>query len=113
MRRGWGGKHADEERRCWGRRRQNGGDGTAERSLTSVLRGELAHGRGQALVELVLAGDEGLADGLLPEAQHARMAPHLVHEGLKENPFAQKKLLLLCLLHRLYRRTHPLRALDS
>ena len=42
----------------------------------------------KALVELVLAGDEGLADGLLPETQHTRVAPNLVNEGLKHHPFS-------------------------
>lgn len=42
-----------------------------ESSLTSILRGELPHGCGKALVKLVLAGDEGLADGLLPKTEHA------------------------------------------
>lgn len=55
--------------------------------LTFVQRGELPHLRGQALVELVLPGYEGLADGLLPESQHAGVASHLVHEGLKHDPF--------------------------
>ena len=91
---------------------------TAELSLTSVLRGERFHGRRETLVELVLAGDEGLADGLLPEAQHTRVAPHLVNEGLKHHPpFLQVALLLLC-LHGLpglspYSRTHPPLALTS
>ena len=91
---------------------------TAELSLTSVLRGECFHGRRETLVELVLAGDEGLADGLLPEAQHTRVAPHLVNEGLKHHPpFLQVALLLLC-LHGLlglspYSRTHPPLALTS
>lgn len=104
VRRRKGGTCRGEERRGAG-----GGGGGA---LTSVLRGELPHGCGKASVELVLAGDEGLADGLLPEAEHTGVAPHLVHEGLKQDPFAQI-VLLLCLLHRLYRWTHPQRALDS
>lgn len=85
--------------------------------ITSVLRGELPHHRGQALVELVLAGDEGLADGLLAEAKHAAVAAHLVHEGLKHHPFLREALLLvlgllLLRVHGLLRlslhsRTHP------
>lgn len=98
----------------WGRvdKGSRGGDGRRG-SLTSVLWGELPHGCGKALVELVLAGDEGLADGLLPKTKHAWVSPHLVHKGFKQNPFAQIILLLLCLLHRLDRWTHPPRALDS
>lgn len=55
--------------------------------LTFVQGGELPHLRRKALVELVLPGNEGLADCLLPESQHAGVASHLVHEGLKHYPF--------------------------
>lgn len=56
--------------------------------LTSVLRGELPHLWREALVELVLPGNEGLAESLFPESQHTRVASHLVHEGLKHDPFS-------------------------
>lgn len=88
--------------------------------ITSILWGELPHSRRQGLVELMLAGDEGLADGLLPEAKHAAVAPHLVHEGLKHHPFLCEALLLVLLLllciHgllRLHSRTHPPLALTT
>lgn len=66
----------------------------------------------------MLAGDHGLAYGLLPEAQHAAVSPHLVDKGLKHHPFLHVALLLLLLLRRLLRihgllclslhsRTHP------
>lgn len=87
--------------------------------ITSVLRGKLPHCSRQTLVELVFAGNEGLADGLLPESQHATMPPHLVYEGLKHHPLLHVALLVLQLmfLHllcirgllclSLYSRTHP------
>lgn len=95
--------------------RPGGGAGGGARrpvtDLTSVLRCELPHLGRKALVELVLAGDEGLADGALPKAQHARVPPHLVHKGFKQDPLAGI-VLLLC-LHALDRGTHPPPALDS
>ncbi len=36
--------------------------------LTFIQRGELPHLRRETLVELMLPGDEGLADGLLPKS---------------------------------------------
>lgn len=75
--------------------------------LTFVLRRELPHLRRQALVELVLAGDERLADGLLAEAQHARVAAHLVHEGLKHDPFAAGVRSPVRLHEGFQRGTHP------
>lgn len=78
--------------------------------LTSVLGGEFAHGGWQALVELVLPRDKRLADGLLPEAKHTGMAAHLVHEGLKENPFFFPQSHRLLWLHPFDGWTHPPRA---
>lgn len=43
----------------------------------------------------MFSGYEGLADGLLPEAQDAAMSPHLVYEGLKHHPFLHVALLVL------------------
>lgn len=56
--------------------------------LTFILWGELPHLWRKALVELVLPGDEGLADCLFPKSQHTGVASHLVHEGLKHHPFS-------------------------
>ena len=56
--------------------------------LTFVLGGKLPDLWWKALVELVFAGDEGLADGLLPETKHTRVASNLVNEGLKHHPFS-------------------------
>lgn len=53
--------------------------------LTFVLRRELSHGQGQGLVEAQLLRHQGLADGVLVVGQHARVAAHLVHEGLQEH----------------------------
>lgn len=69
----------------------------------------------------MFTGDEGLADGLLPEAQHAAMSPHLVYEGLKHHPFLHVALLVLLLLLcirgllclSLHSRTHPPLALTT
>lgn len=69
----------------------------------------------------MFTGDEGLADGLLPEAQHAAMSPHLVYEGLKHHPFLHVALLVLLLLIcirgllclSLHSRTHPPLALTT
>lgn len=66
--------------------------------LTSVLWRELPHGGGQTFVELMLTGDQRLADGLVPEAQHAGVTPHLVHEGLKHHPSLRVALRLNLLL---------------
>lgn len=63
--------------------------------ITSVLGGELPHCSRKTLVELMFSGYEGLADGLLPEAQDAAMSPHLVYEGLKHHPFLHVALLVL------------------
>lgn len=81
--------------------------------LTFVLRGELPHLRREALVELVLPGNERLADGLLPEAQHTRVAPHLVHEGLKHDPFAAGVRSPVRLHEGFQSGTHPHSASDS
>lgn len=54
---------------------------------TFILRGEFPHIWRQVLVELVLSWDEGFAYSLFSESQHAGVAPHLVHEGLKHHPF--------------------------
>lgn len=84
---------------------------------TFVLGGELPHRGRQALVELMLAGNEGLTDGLLPEAQDAGMAPHLVHKGLEHHPFLHVALMLLLQLLLppvcLHGRTHPPLALAT
>lgn len=73
----------------------------------------------------MFTGNEGLADGLLPESQHATMSPHLVYEGLKHHPLLHVALLVLQLvfLHllcirglrclSLYSRTHPPLALTT
>lgn len=80
--------------------------------LTFVQRGELPHLRRQALVELVLPRNEGLADGLLPEPQHTRVASHLVHEGLKHDPFPGVRSPVR--LHEGFQSgTHPHSASDS
>lgn len=80
--------------------------------LTFVQRGELPHLRRQALVELVLPRNEGLADGLLPEPQHTRVASHLVHEGLKHDPFPGVRSPIR--LHEGFQSgTHPHSASDS
>lgn len=69
----------------------------------------------------MFTGDEGLADGLLPEAQYAAVSPHLVYKGLKHHPFLHVallvlqlvlQLLLLLCIHgllglSLHSRTHP------
>lgn len=55
--------------------------------LTFILRGEFPHLWREALVELVLPGDEGLAYSLFPKSQHTGVASYLVHEGLKHYPF--------------------------
>lgn len=55
--------------------------------LTFILRGELPHLWGEALVKLVLPGDERLAYCLFPKPQHAGVSSHLVHEGFKHHPF--------------------------
>lgn len=66
--------------------------------ITSILRSKLPHCSRQTLVELMLAGDEGLADSLFSKAQDARMSPHLVHKGLKHHPFIHVALFLLQLI---------------
>lgn len=66
--------------------------------ITSILRSKLSHCGRQTLVELMLAGDEGLADGLLSKAQDTGMSPNLVHKGLKHHPFIHVALLLLQLI---------------
>lgn len=95
--------------------------------ITSILGGKLPHCSRQALVELMFAWDEGLADGLFPEAQDAAMSPHLVYEGLKHHPFLHVallvlqlvlQLLLLLCIHgllglSLHSRTHPPLALTT
>lgn len=111
---------AKQRKQRYARQWEGGKEGRKEgRTLcfTSVLWGELPHRRWQALVELVFAGDEGLADGLLTKAEHAAVAAHLVHEGLKHHPFLREALLLVLWLlllrvHGLLRlslhsRTHP------
>lgn len=80
---------------------------------TFVQRGELPHLGGEALVELVLPGNERLADGLLPEAQHARVAADLVHEGLKHDPFAAGVRSPVRLHEGFQSGTHPHSASDS
>lgn len=93
--------------------------------ITSVLGSKLPHCSRQTLVELMFTRNEGLADGLLPESQHATMSPHLVYEGLKHHPLLHVALLVLQLvfLHflcirglrclSLYSRTHPPLALTT
>lgn len=98
--------------------------------ITSILRSKLPHCSRQTLVELMLTGDEGFADGLLSKAQDAGMSPHLVHKGLKHHPFIHVALLLLQLILlllllllflcvydllglSLYSRTHPPLALAT
>lgn len=66
--------------------------------LTSILGGKLPHCSRQALVELMFSGDKGFADGLLAEAEHAAMSPHLVHERLEHHPFLHVTLLVLQLI---------------
>lgn len=80
--------------------------------LTFVLRGEFPHLWGEAFVELVLPGDERLADGFLPKSQHAGVAPHLVHEGLKHHPFSGV-WSPVCLHEGFQSRTHSHSASDS
>lgn len=89
----------------------NSQDNGIRRHITSILRCKLPHSRREALVKLVLPGDEGLAYRLLPEAEHTRVSPHLVHKGLKEHPFPQIPLRLC--LHPLDGWAHPPGALDS
>lgn len=56
------------------------------RDLTFVLRCELLHLWGQGLIEALLPGDEGLADGVVVVAHHAAVPAHLVNERLQQDP---------------------------
>ena len=67
---------------------------------TFVLRSELLHLRGQRLIEALLTGDEGLADGVVVIAHHAGVSAHLVHKGLQRHTSRAQPRghnLLLCL----------------
>ena len=52
-------------------------------TLSFVLGSEFAHLSWESLVELVLPGDEGLAQGRLVETEHAGVPPDLVDKGLQ------------------------------
>lgn len=56
-----------------------------QQGLTFVPGGELAHLGWEGLVELVLPWDQGLAQGCLIEAEHARVPPDLVDKGLQQD----------------------------
>lgn len=46
---------------------------------------EFAHLSWESLVELVLPGDQGLAQGRLVEAEHTRVPPDLVDKGFQQD----------------------------
>jgi len=80
--------------------------------LTFILRSEFSDLRGEAFVELMLPGNEGLADRLLPEPHDAGVARHLVYERLQHHPLPGVHLPAVRLHDRFVSRTHPRSASD-
>lgn len=72
---------------------------TRVQPLTFILWGEVLHGRGQGLVEPVLAGDEGLAHGMLVVGDDAQVAPDLVQEGFQGHAHLAVRCGIQAVLH--------------